>query len=195
MILLGTKWTGQNPVIERPEAARESLTPPGYSRLLVWMDKVALRQAIVERLEAELAVLVAAANASKDEATDGESRQEGQFDMRGQMAAYLAAGQAKLAAELAEAIAVYRILPLAPASAGSPAGVGALVTIEARERRTRYFIGPARGGIDVELAGESVTLITAASPLGRQLLGRRIGETVTLPGPGHGQVHTVAKIE
>ena len=67
------------------------------------MDKAALRQAMVERLEAELAVLVAAANTSKDEATDQESRQEGKYDMRGQSAAYLAAGQAKLATELAEA--------------------------------------------------------------------------------------------
>ena len=159
------------------------------------MDKAELRRAVVAQLEAELAVLVAAANTSKDEATDAESKQEGRYDMRGQSAAYLAAGQAKLATELAEAIAAYRLLPLAPASPGAPAALGDVVTLEGQKRRTVYFLGPARGGLEIDLGGQHVTLITAVSPLGRQLLGRRLGETVTLPGPRPGQIQSVIGIE
>jgi transcription elongation GreA/GreB family factor len=148
------------------------------------MDKAALRQAMVERLEAELAVLVAAANTSKDEATDQESRQEGKYDMRGQSAAYLAAGQAKLATELAEAIAAYRSLSVAPGSAGAAVAIGSLVTLESPRQRTLYFIGPARGGAVLDLGGALVTVITALSPVGRQLVGQRAGSAVKLPGPG-----------
>src|SRR5580658_7558469 len=106
------------------------------------MDKAALRQAIVEQLEADLAVLVSAANASKSEATDAESKAEGKYDMRGQSAAYLAAGQAKLAAELAEAIAAYQLLDLSDLPAGAAVEMGAVVVLEAEKRRTHYFIGP-----------------------------------------------------
>ena len=94
------------------------------------MDKAALLQVIVGQLEAELAVLVAAAHASKDQATDAESKPDGKYDMAGQSAAYLAAGQAKLATELAEAISAYRLLPLAPAKPGAAVGMGDVVTLE-----------------------------------------------------------------
>jgi transcription elongation GreA/GreB family factor len=159
------------------------------------MDKSALRQAIVEQLEAELRVLVSAAHDSKSQATDTESKPDGKYDMAGQSAAYLAAGQAKLATELAEAIAAYRLLPLGPPTPGAAAGLGDLVTLEAQGRTTVYFLGPARGGLEIDVDGASVTVITAVSPLGRQLFGRRPGATVTLPGPGQGQLHAIAKIE
>jgi transcription elongation GreA/GreB family factor len=146
-------------------------------------------------LEADLQGLVAAANAARAEATDAESKQEGRYDMRGQLAAYLAAGQAKLAAELAEAIAAYRVLRPIKLPPEAAAAIGALVTLESQNRRTHYFIGPARGGTDIDLAGETVTLVTAASPLGRQLLGCRAGNLVTLPGPKSGQTQTVLRIE
>jgi len=155
------------------------------------MDKSALRQAIVAQLESDLAVLVSAANTSKDEATDAESKAEGQYDMRGQSAAYLAAGQAKLAAELTEAIAAFRLMALSDVPAGAAVEIGAVVVLEAKKRRSHYFIGPARGGLEVSVGGVPVTVITASSPLGRQLLGRRSGETIPLGGA----LHLVAEIQ
>ena len=76
------------------------------------MDKSALRLAIIARLESELALQTAAAHASKSEATDADSRAEGKYDMRAQSAAYLAAGQARFAAEISEAIAAYHAMAL-----------------------------------------------------------------------------------
>ena len=76
------------------------------------MDKQALRQAIHFALENELTLIAEAANTARDEATNEESRAEDRFDMRSQSAAYLAAGQAKLAGELQAAIAAYRSMPL-----------------------------------------------------------------------------------
>ena len=72
------------------------------------MDKAALRRAILAQLEAELATLTTAAHDAHAEATDEENRAEDKYDMRSQSAAYLAAGQAKLATELGEAIGAYR---------------------------------------------------------------------------------------
>jgi transcription elongation GreA/GreB family factor len=146
------------------------------------IDKEALRQVIIERLERELSTLVAAANSAKEEATDSDSRQEGKFDMRGQLAAYMAAGQAKLAEELSAAIVAYRQLALDRTLPGSPVAAGSLVALDSPSGRTWYFVGPARGGMDVEIGGIVVTVITPASPIGRALVGRQKGEPAALPG-------------
>lgn len=145
------------------------------------MDKQALRQAILFALENELTLIAEAANTARDEATNEESRAEDRFDMRSQSAAYLAAGQAKLAGELQAAIAAYRSMPLR-AFEVEPVAMGALVTLEAKGKRTLYFFGPQHGGIEVKVGEVPVTVVTGASPLGRQLLGRRIGDSVNLPG-------------
>jgi transcription elongation GreA/GreB family factor len=163
------------------------------------MDKENLRRMIVGRLEQELSTLVGAANASRSEATDVDNRQEGKFDMRGQLAAYLAAGQAKLAEELAEAIVAFRQLSFEPAPArssgngGAPAALGSIVGLEGASGRAWYFLGPARGGMDIELSGATITVVTATSPIGRALFGRRVGESVALPGR-RGQFGTLAEL-
>ncbi len=159
------------------------------------MDKSAIRQAILALLEAELALQTDAAHASKAEATDADSRAEGKFDMRGQSAAYLAEGQAKLAGEIAAALAAYQSLPLRPFHPGEAVAVGAVVTLESRGRSARYFLGPARGGLDLEIGGVPVVVITAASFLGRSLLGQRAGFSVALPGRGVPVIHTLTAVE
>jgi len=149
------------------------------------MDKTALQQAILAELQSELTLLTDAANTARDEATNEESRSEDKYDMRSQSAAYLAAGQAKLAGEIADAIAAYQALPVRRFGPGEPVATGALVTLEAHKRRSWYFLGPQHGGLEVRLNGATIIVVTGASPLGRQLVGRNVGETVTLPGrPG-----------
>jgi transcription elongation GreA/GreB family factor len=140
--------------------------------------KPALRAAILARLEEELATITAGAASSRQEATDAENRQEGKYDMRAQLAAYLAAGQAKVALELQEALAAYRSLSIEELPPGSAVTVGALVSIETNRQAAWFFLGPARGGLEVPLGEESVTVITPISPLGRLLLGKKTGDTV-----------------
>jgi transcription elongation GreA/GreB family factor len=148
------------------------------------VDKSALRQAIIAQLQRELALQSNAAHESRSEATDQESRAEGQYDMRGQSAAYLAAGQAKLAGEIADAIAAYRTLALPHFGPADPVAVGALVTLARGGRELCYFVGPARGGLEVAVEGRTITVITAASTLGRGLLGKRTGDRLPAPSGG-----------
>jgi transcription elongation GreA/GreB family factor len=140
-------------------------------------DKSALRDAVIAQLEEELATLTSAAIESRSEATDQENRQEGKYDMRAQSAAYLAAGQAKLATELGEAVGAYRGLSGAALPEGAPATTGAVVALRGGAQEFWYYLGPARGGMEVEWDGKAVTVVTAGSPLGRQLLGKRVGDT------------------
>lgn len=146
------------------------------------MDKSQLRTAIVKQLEADLALLTEAALTSRDEATHEESRAENQYDMHAQEAAYLAEGQAKMAAELRETLAHYQTLELSEAPTGAPIAVGAVVTVEPNggEQRT-YFVGPRAGGLEVDWEKRTVMVVTPASPLGRQLMGRLPGDKIQLP--------------
>jgi transcription elongation GreA/GreB family factor len=116
------------------------------------------------------------------EATDEENRSEDKYDMRSQSAAYLAAGQAKLATELGAAIGAYQTLALPAFGPRDAIATGALVTLEVGGEPAVYFLGPHRGGLEVVIGGQTVVVVTVASPLGRQLVGRHLGESVMLPG-------------
>jgi len=158
------------------------------------MQKSAVRDAIVAQLQRELDLQSRAAHDSREEATSVENKAEGKYDMRSQEAAYLAEGQARLAVELVESLTLYHALDLTPLPAGAPAAVGAIITIEARGRQTHYFLGPRNGGLDISLADTTVTVVTPTSPLGRQLIGQRVGATVQLPGRGGPVAHRIVEI-
>ena len=146
------------------------------------MDKTRLLQAIIERINAELEMQTRAALMARDEATHEESKAENQYDMHAQEAAYLAEGQAKLAAELRDSISLYQSLALPLFTPTQPIGLGAVVTLDAAGRKTRYFLGPRNGGIEVSFEGTDIIVVTPQSPLGRLLVGRRVGDTVNTPG-------------
>ena len=158
------------------------------------MQKSEIREAIVAQLQRDLDLQARAAHESRDEATSAENKQEGKFDMRGQEAAYLAEGQARLALEIAESISIYQSLGLPDFSNGTPASVGALVTLEAKGRRGIYFLGPRNGGLEITLGDVSCLVVTPASPLGRQLLNRKVGDVVQLPGRGSPVAHKVVEL-
>jgi transcription elongation GreA/GreB family factor len=144
------------------------------------MDKCALIRSVISQLERELALQTEAALNSRAEATDEESRAEDKYDMRSQSAAYLAAGQAKLASEISDAIAAWRTLtPKAFGPADAIAG-GALVVLESKGRTAAYLMGPQSGGLEARDGESTATVVTASSPLGRQLLGMRAGDVVKI---------------
>ena len=122
---------------------------------------------------------------------DGDSYEQGMTYLRAEskgdvreekLAAYLAAGQAKLATELGAAIGAYQTLALPAFGPRDAIATGALVTLEVRGEPAVYFLGPHRGGLEVVIGGQTVVVVTVASPLGRQLVGRHLGESVMLPG-------------
>lgn len=146
------------------------------------MNKSALREAILQQLRAELALQVGAAQLARDEAISEESRPESKYDTHSQEAAYLAEGQAKLAGEIEESIAHYAALTLPTFGPGDVIALGAVVELSNRGRSTWYFLGPRAGGLELLAEGHALLVLTPQSPLGRQLLGKRVGDTVQMPG-------------
>ena len=155
------------------------------------MNKAALRDSILQQLRQELARQTNAAALARDEAISEESQPENKWDTHSQEAAYLAEGQARLAAEIGENIELYANLTLPAFASGDPIALGAVVGLEAAAggsgaKRTWYLIGPRGGGLELVADGRELLVLTPQSPLGRQLVGKRVGEVVV--GPGRGAV-------
>lgn len=140
------------------------------------MDKERVRIAVLSAVEAERARQTHAALDARDESINEESRAENKYDTHAQEAAYLAEGQARLAADLAEALAAWRAVAFPPKD-HSTAQVGSVVTLLIGDRRDYLLLGPANGGLTFSVPGDDreITVITPSSPLGRAVLGRSVG--------------------
>jgi transcription elongation GreA/GreB family factor len=88
---------------------------------------------------------------------------------------------AKKALAAAEAAKVYRELPSGKFLPNQSIDVGALVELSIDGERAWFFLGPAVGGIEIDVAGELVTVITRGSPLGSQIVGKKAGDLISAP--------------
>jgi transcription elongation GreA/GreB family factor len=159
------------------------------------MDKNALIRSVLDQLEAELALQTEAAHESRDEATDEESRAEDRYDMRSQSAAYLAAGQAQMATEIAREIAAWKAMAPRAFAPDDAIAMGALVTLESSGRTAAYLVGPQSGGLEAKDGEFTATVVTGASPLGRQLVGRKAGDAVQITDRQGPVQHRVVSVE
>ena len=151
-------------------------------REFIPMNKRALIQKIIANLAAEVESYARSARASQAEATDEQSKAENKYDTRGLEASYLSHGQSRHAAELEEAIEQYHALALRDFGAGDAIDLSALVEVEREGETMRYFIGPRAGGMEIGHAGRAVLVITPQSPLGRELMGAKVGVRFEMRG-------------
>ncbi len=167
------------------------------------VNKRALLEKIVARIAADLELYFKAARTAHAEATDPQSRAENKYDTRGLEASYLARGQSRQAAETEASLSLLQNLPLRDFGPTDPIELSAFVELEPADpgpakRRTpalsAYFIAPKAGGTEVEHGGREVLVITPQSPLGRQLLGRRTGDRVTLEAGGTRTEYRIASV-
>ena len=140
------------------------------------IEKQDLIRQILAGLTEKFEAIVQAAKATYDGAIHEESRAEDKYDTRGLEASYLAGAQAERAAELETAISRYRNLKVREFKEDDPITLTALVEVETDGKTSLYFIGPEGGGMKLQSGGREVTVITAKSPLGSQLVGRMADE-------------------
>jgi transcription elongation GreA/GreB family factor len=141
------------------------------------VKKAHLIKQIIASLSESLSVLEKAARASHAEATHESSKAESKYDTRGLEAAYLAGGQARQAREILDSIQVYQSFAVKDFAPGEPIDLTALVELDSDGSQFLYFIGPRNGGLEIESRGKEVTVITPASPLGQNLMGKKAGQS------------------
>lgn len=144
------------------------------------MDKKTIVQKIIAALQAQLDAYTRAAQDAHAAATDPGSKAENKYDTRSLEASYLARGQALRVAEAEQTLSEFSAPGLLSDHQGKPVVLGSLVMLEGQQEQSLYFIGPSAGGTEVESEGHQVLVITPASPMGKQLLGRKQGEQFSL---------------
>lgn len=143
--------------------------------------KQRIHRLIISRLSADLALFAAAAKTAHEAAIHEENVPDNKYDTLSLEASYLAQGQANRAQEIKSALHAYRTLELQQFSDDTPIRLTALVTLEAEDGETRtVFIGPEEGGMKLDLEGCEVLVISPNSPLGRDLIGKTVGDEVEL---------------
>ncbi len=155
------------------------------------VNKQALIQKVVEKLTADLALYFKAATIARAEATHEQSKAENKYDTRGLEASYLARGQSKQAAEIE--VSIHQIAAMEPKNfkLGAPIDLGAYVEIENRGETSRYFVAARAGGTEIVVDALEIMVITPQSPLGRQLMGHRQGESPQLEIGDRRSVHKI----
>lgn len=146
--------------------------------LISSIDKRALIDKLREEIARTVSVLTRAAQDAREAATHDEAKPENDKDTRAVEAAYLAGAQADRARELERASAALAALGLKRFGPGDAVSAGALILLDQGDAEQCYFLAPQGGGLRAEVDGAAVQVITPQSPLGRELLGKSVGDAV-----------------
>ena len=149
------------------------------------IDKQKLLNQIIQQLKNDHQILLQAATAAHAAATHAENIPDSKYETLSVEASYIAQGQANRAQDILMAIESFRrIDPKKFPSEGS-IRLGALVLLEEEEKKQRQiFLGPAAGGLKLNYEGSEIMVITPDSPLGENLLGKRVGDECELTTAG-----------
>jgi transcription elongation GreA/GreB family factor len=150
--------------------------------------KSLILEQLIESLEKDLEVFVNSAQSSHEAATHAESRADNKYDTRGLEASYLAGAQAQRAQEIRKQLGLCKNLATQSFAPEQTISITALVEIESEDKRQWVFLVPFAGGRSVEVANCKVNIVSSASPLGTELMGRLCGDDFKLEMKGR-QIH------
>ena len=145
------------------------------------MDKQFLVEQLAERLRESASVAKKASAAAAEIARDGATPAEKREDARVALEfSGLAKGQTARAARVAAEIStldVFRPAKLAPKGAIT---LGAVVEVEDGEQGRKFFLAPVGAGVELTGPGGDgfLSVVTPISPIGKAVLGKRVGDTV-----------------
>jgi hypothetical protein len=157
-------------------------------------DKGRVLARVIDQLTEGALHMAQHAEKTRADATHAEAKPENDKDTRALEQSYLARGQAMRAEEELEHVQVLRYLNLAPWRDDDPISAGALIELEADDALKVVFLLPHGGGVEVEVDGVEVQVITPASPLGKLVLGRGVGDEVVLRTRGSAREYVISRV-
>jgi transcription elongation GreA/GreB family factor len=136
---------------------------------------------LLASVQSELESMESLAEMARDEATSTETKAEGKYDTRATEASYLARGQAWRIAELRKLVAWLSSDFATRTLTTQVVQVGALVHLEGA-RSDVVFVAPI-GGKQSTIDGQTVRLISMASPLGAAMSELEVGDAFEVESP------------
>jgi len=157
-------------------------------------DKRKVLEALLARMAELAGHMGAIAEGTRKDATHAEAKPENDKDTRALEQSYLARGQAMRVEALIEQREQLKALALDDFSDGRPIGAGALLTLESDEGARCVFLVPFGGGIELDIDGQRVQVITPPSALGALVLGRSEGDDLELKVRGGTREYVIAEV-
>jgi transcription elongation GreA/GreB family factor len=145
------------------------------------MNKKLMVEQLATRLRESAQVAMRERAAAAIEARDGASPDEKRVDGRVALEyANLARAQGRRADNALDDLNLLENFRPGPLPARAPVAMGAIVEVEDGEEGRTIFLAPCGAGIELTMPGGDgyLTVVTPASPLGRAMMGRRVGDTV-----------------
>lgn len=149
------------------------------------IDKQRLLEKLCNAVRTDLEVLLQSQQETQRGAVHAENRSEHAKDTRATEQSYLARGLAERVEALHDALERLASLELARFGPDEAVAVTALVEVlESDESQSKlWWIVPVSGGVDLPTESGTVRTITPTSPLGRALLGGRVGDEIDVKTP------------
>lgn len=145
------------------------------------LDKSLLQQQVIAQLEADLAQAQQAALTAYEAATHEENIAENKYDTLGLEASYLATGQARRAEAIRQTLGQWKQLLLRPFDPQLGVQLGALVWLaDEHDQQQCLFLGPNGAAMKLQQDGHNVQVLGPQAPLGQALLGKNMGDQVSL---------------
>jgi len=146
------------------------------------MNKTRIKTAILEQLRNEFEVRHRVSKQTRSEGNNSESKAEGKYDTLSIEQNYLADGLARQAHAAVLSAAEIETLPLIDFATDDAINIGALVRVEFSGFAPEwFFLCPSAGGTEVLVDEVAITVLTPESPLGSQLMEKRVGDRTANP--------------
>ena len=149
-----------------------------------------LLSTLVENLE----VIKKASDSAFEAATHEESKAEDQYDTRGLEASYLAGAQSQRLSSLEKTLYDLQNFPVRDFSASEKIDLGALVHVNTDGLKNFLFLLPYGGGTFISVEGKAIAVISPASPIGSELLGKSVGDVFEVKTKGHSKEVEILEI-
>jgi len=145
------------------------------------MDKQFLVEQLTARLRESGHLARKAGEAAAEEARAGATPAEKREDSRvSQEYAGLARGQKERASRAAAEVSLLETFRPRPLPSRAPIALGAIVEVEDGSQGRTFFLAPVGAGVELSGPGGDgfLSVVTPASPVGKAVLGRRVGDTI-----------------
>jgi len=162
------------------------------------MDKRFLVEQLAERLRESANVARRAGQIAADTARDGATPAEKREDARVALEfSSLAKGQTERAARVAVELSKLEIFRPAKVPPNAPIAVGAIVEVEDGALGRTFFLAPVGAGIELTGPGGDgfLSVVTPVSPVGKAVLGRRVGDSIEVTVEDEPREWTITYVE
>jgi len=162
------------------------------------MDKRDLVAQLVARLRDSAEVAMKAGQEAAEEARDGATASEKRENARVALEyAGLARGQSERAQRTKAELAQLETFHPQRFGHGAAIALGAIVEVEDESQGRTFFLAPVGAGVELTGPGGDgfLSVVTPQSPVGKAVLGRRVGDTVEVTVKGEAREWTITFVE